>query len=282
MSIKIITDSGSDMMKIKDPNLKCVPLGIRFGEEEYKDDENLSHREFYEKLIETDELPQTSQATPYQWEEAMDEALNNGDEVIVITLSSKLSGTYQSAVLAAQDKENVTVIDSENVTLGQQALVTLALDLVKEGKSAKEITEILEKKKKDIRLVALLDTLEYLKKGGRISKSVALAGGLLNIKPVIAIKDGEVVMLGKARGSKKGNNLLMQEVEKAGGIDFDLPFFVGYTGLDTTLIDKYVVDSKPLYIEHMAAPDVHSVGGAIGTHAGPGAIALAFFANNAQ
>lgn len=276
--IKVITDSGSDMMRWQDEHLVCLPLTVRFGDEEYLDDVNLSHREFYEKLIEQDTLPQTSQITPYAFEEAIDTELEAGNEVILITLSSKLSGTWNSARMAAMDRENVWLVDSENVTIGQKALVSYALQLIREGKTAPEIVTILEQDKKKIRLVALLDTLEYLKKGGRISSAAAIAGGLLNVKPVIAIENGEVVVLGKARGSRKGNNLLMEQIAKAGGIDFSKPFFLGYTGLDTSLIDKYILDSRPVWQDHMAAPEVETVGGAIGTHAGPGAIAVAFFA----
>lgn len=277
MTVTVITDSGSDMMNWPDENLICLPLTIRFGQQEYKDGLTLSHREFYEKLIETDEFPQTAQATPFDYTQAIEKAKERGEEVLIITLSSGLSGTYQSACLAASEFDNVAVVDSKNVTIGQKALVALALRLVQEGKSLNEIKEILEEKAEKLHMVALLDTLEYLKKGGRISSAAAAAGALLNIKPVIDIKDGKVNVVGKARGSKRANNLLAQEIEKAGGIDFDLPFFIGYTGLDTSLIDKYILDSRPIWREHMAAPDVHTVGGAIGTHAGPGAIALAFF-----
>jgi DegV family protein with EDD domain len=278
MSVKIITDSGSDMGRVQDENLEVLPLTIRFGQEEYKDNVTLSHRGFYEKLIETDELPQTSQAAPFEWSEAIERALKDHDEVVLVTLSSKLSGTYQSACLAASEYDNVYVVDSMNATIGQRCLATLGLQLAKKGLSGKEIAEQLDKEKENIHLIALVDTLEYLKRGGRVSGAVAVAGSLLNIKPVVGVQDGKVEVIGKARGSKKGNNLLMQEVDKAGGIDFDRPFFIGYTGLDTSLIDKYIIDSKPLWIDHMAAPEVDTVGGAIGTHVGPGAIAVAFFA----
>lgn len=278
MTVKILTDSGSDMMKLQDDIVSCIPLTIRFDQTEYKDDVDLGHHEFYEKLIEEDVLPQTSQATPYQFSEAIEQAKKEADEVLIITLSSKLSGTHQSAVLAASEFDDVYIVDSENVTLGQKALVCRAKELVKQGKTAKEIAEILNEEKKDIRLVALLDTLEYLKKGGRISGAAATVGTMMNLKPVIAIENGEVVSLGKARGSKKGNNMLREQVAKAGGIDFERPYFVGYTGLDSALADKYVDDSKSLWEADDKRPEVHTVGGAIGTHAGPGAIAVAFFA----
>ena len=146
--------------------------------------------------------------------------------------------------------------------------------------SAKEIAENLEKEKKHIIIVAMLDTLEYLKKGGRISAAVAFAGGVLNIKPVISVDSGEIIMLGKARGSKQGNNLLVQEIEKAGGVDFEKPVLLGYTGLNDTLLKKYVEDSKELWAHAKSDLNVQVIGSVIGTHAGPGAVAVAFFKKN--
>ena len=132
--------------------------------------------------------------------------------------------------------------------------------------------------KKNIRIVAMLDTLEYLKKGGRISKTVAFAGGMLNIKPVVSINDGQIQILGKARGSRQGNNLLVQEITKAGGVDFDKPVLLGYTGLSDLLLKKYVSDSASLWQEHVNDLPVAAIGSVVGTHAGPGAVAVAFFA----
>lgn len=280
MSVKIITDSGSDTGLIKDAGLETVPLTVRFGEEEFQDNVDLSHRAFYERLVESDVLPQTSQPSPALFEDAIQRGLADHDEVLLVLISSKLSGTYQAARLAAQEFENVWLVDSENVAVGEKILVQLALKLARSGRSAAEIAAVLEEKKKDVRLVALLDTLEYLKKGGRISGAVAFAGGVLNIKPVVAVRNGLVELIGKARGSRKGNNLLVQEVEKAGGIDFDLPWELGYTGLDTSLIEKYIQDSKEVLGYENLDISYSTVGGAIGTHAGPGAVAVAFFAKD--
>ena len=152
-----------------------------------------------------------------------------------------------------------------------------ALELLDAGLDAAAIAARLEKEKADIRLVALLDTLEYLKRGGRVSASVALVGGLLAIKPVVGVQVGEVVVLGKARGSKNGNNLLVQEIQKTGGVDFARPYRLGYTGLDDGLLQKYITDSAALWTEHADTLPVGTVGGTIGTHVGPGAIAVAFF-----
>ncbi len=278
MKIRIITDSASDMDASAREGMSILPMAITFGEEEFQDGVNLSHREFYERLVESDELPRTSQVTPYAFEEAFRQAAEAGEQVVAVTMSSKLSGTLESAVTAARGFEgSVYVVDSENVTVGERALVEYALRLRESGMEAREIAEELERSKKRIRLVALLDTLEYLKKGGRVSRLTAFAGGLLSIKPVVAVQDGEVVILGKARGSRQGNNLLVEQIRQAGGVDFSMPYFLGYTGLSDELLRKYIRDSEMIWKENTEQLDISTVGGTIGTHAGPGAIAVAFF-----
>lgn len=276
MSIKFITDSASDMCE-KD-GVTVVPMTITFGNDEYKDGVTLSHREFYEKLIESDELPRTSQVSPYDFETSIGEAVADGSEVIVVTMASGLSGTYQSAVMAADKFDGVYVVDSESVTIGEIILIKYGMQLAKDGCSAAEIVEKLNECKKKIHIIALLDTLEYLKKGGRISKTVAFAGGLLSIKPVVTIQDGAVQVIGKARGSRQGNNLLVEHIEKAGGIDFDMPIMLGYTGLGDELLKKYIEDSRPLWEGHVPSLEYRTIGGTIGTHVGPGVIAVAFYA----
>ena len=280
MSIRIIIDSASDITKEKALalGLYFMPLKTIFGNEEYLDGITMSHQQFYERLIETEELPTTSQIPPYEYEKVFSSILENGDTAICITLSSKLSGSYQSANIAVADYEDkIHIVDSENVCIGEQILILYALKLREEGKSVEEIIDSLNKRKKDIRLIALLDTLEYLKKGGRISPTAAFAGSLLSIKPVIAIENGEVAILGKARGSKNGNNMLMELTGKNGGIDFSMPFTLGYTGLSDSLLLKYIADSEVLYKGKVDKLPISTIGSTIGTHAGPGAIALAFF-----
>ena len=139
------------------------------------------------------------------------------------------------------------------------------------------IRELQGNKKKKIVIVALVDTLEYLKRGGRISKTVAFAGTMLRIKPVISLVEGEIRILGKARGSKMGNNLLIQEIEKSGGVDFGKPVLLGYTGLSDALLVKYIQDSHKLWEKGLNQIRYTSIGSVIGTHVGPGAIAAAFF-----
>ena len=239
---------------------------------------NISSQEFYEKLVESDVLPTTSQPTPYAFEEAFRPHVENGDEVVCITITSKLSGTHQSACIAAEEfPGKVWVVDSNTVAIGESILIAYALELAERGMGAEEISWKLLQKRDKVRVVALLDTLEYLKKGGRISKTVAFAGGLLNIKPVIGVVDGEIKMLGKARGSRQGNNLLVQEIERSGGVDFGKPVMLGYTGLSDALLRKYVADSAALWEGHVESLPSAIIGSVIGTHAGPGAIAVAFF-----
>ncbi|MGN0157350.1 MAG: DegV family protein [Lachnospiraceae bacterium] len=283
MSVRIIIDSACDLSKEKadQMHLDFMPLKTMFGDQEFLDGITISHQEFFERLVESDTLPTTSQIPPYEYEQIFSSVAESGDTAVCITLSSKLSGSYQSACLAASDFEGtVIVVDSENVCIGEQILVLFAARLRDQGKSAQEISDILNESKKHIRLIALLDTLEYLKKGGRISSATAFAGNLLSIKPVVAIENGEVVILGKARGSKNGNNMLMELTDKCGGIDFSLPFCLAYSGLSDALLQKYIKDSESLYQGKVDVLPISTIGSTIGTHAGPGAIAVAFFANN--
>lgn len=277
-NITIITDSASDISQNNNKGVTVLPMTITFGEENYEDGVSLTPDNFYMKLIESSALPKTSQVSPYAFGQAYENSLKSADYVIVITLSSKLSGTYQSACIAADDYDGrVFVIDSENVTVGEQILVDYALSLIDKGIEVNTIVSQLNTMKKRIRLVALLDTLEYLKKGGRISSGAAFLGNVLSIKPVIAIVDGEVSFLGKARGSKQGNNFLIQQVDTYGGIDYSLPVLLGYTGCSTVLMDKYIKDSSSLWEGRIPVPDIIQVGATIGTHIGPGGIAVAFF-----
>ena len=279
MKTRIIVDSTTDLMPEARARVSVVPLTVHFGDEEFIDGVTIDHKTFYEKLVETDVHPTTSQATPASFMAEYEKAAQARESAVVITLSSKLSGTYQSAVIAAGDYENIYVVDSGSVAIGGGILVELALRLLDQGLEAPEIAAQLETEKEKVRIVALLDTLEYLKKGGRISKTVAFAGAVLNIKPVVSVTDGEIQMLGKARGSRMGNNLLVQEIEKAGGVDFSKPVLLGYTGLSDALLLKYIEDSRQLWEAGLDQVRYTSIGSVIGTHAGPGAIAVAFFKN---
>lgn len=278
MNVRMIIDSTADTTPEVSSRVTIVPLTICFGQQEYVHGVDITNTEFYEKLVESDVLPTTSQATPYAFEEVFREAVDAGDTVVAITLSHKLSGTYQSAVVAAAEfPGKVFVVDSGSVAIGAGILAEYGLELIDQGLSAEEIARQLEDQKSRIHVLAMLDTLEYLKKGGRISKTVAFAGELLAIKPVLGLDGGEIKMLGKARGSKQANNLLVKEIQDAGGVDFSRPLLLGYTGLSDVLLQKYIKDSAILWEGNREQLPYTIIGSVVGTHAGPGAVAVAFF-----
>ena len=280
MSVRIITDSASDMSPAEHPALSVLPLSVTFGTDVYMDGVDIDHQRFYEMLVERDELPKTGQVNPYAFSQAIAEARDAGDEAVIIAVGAKLSGTNQSArtALAEAPGGDVYVVDSNNVTLGERVLVEYALRLVDEGQGAAQIAAAVEAVRDRVVVIGLLETLEYLVRGGRLSAAAGAVGTLLNVKPVVAAEDGLIVQLGKARGSKNGRNLLNQKVEKAGGIDFSMPLALGYTGLSDAVLKKYIEDSAALWAGHTEGElPVHTIGATIGTHVGPGAVAVAFF-----
>ena len=279
MNTRIIVDSTANLTPAFQSRVHTVPLTLRFGEEEYIDGVTIDHKTFYEKLIECDVLPTTSQATPDAFMTEFEKAKAAGEAAVVITLSSAFSGTYQSAMIAAEEYENIYVVDSGSAAMGSGILVELAFRMLDAGKTAAEIAAVLEEEKKKIVVVALVDTLEYLKRGGRVSKTLAFAGTVLNIKPVLSVTMGEIHLLGKARGSKMGNNLLVQEIDKAGGIDFTKPVLLGYSGISDALLKKYIEDSRHIWEGNLEEVRYTTVGSVIGTHCGPGAVVVAFFKN---
>lgn len=281
MAVQIVIDSCSDFYRpeAEEKGLTFLPLTVQWEGRTYRDQVDLPPREFYEKLIECSDLPTTGQLTPYDFTEAFRRLTENGDEVVAITLSSKLSGTFQSGMIAAGDfPGKVFVVDSLNATFGEHVLVRYALRLRDAGMGAEEMARELDRAKTRIRLIALVDTLEYLKRGGRISAVTAAAGGLLSIKPVISVVDGEVKVIGKARGSKKANNLLTELITQSGGVNFDMPCALGFSGLDDSMLRKYVEDSAALWQGRADRLPVCAIGAVIGAHVGPGAVGAAFFA----
>ena len=250
MSVQIIVDSTVDMPERMKDRFRIVPLTVHFGAEEYIDGVTIDKHRFYERLVESDELPTTSQATPAAFDAIFSDVVSVGDSAVVVTIASKFSGTYQSACIAAAEYDNIYVVDSKSAAIGSGILAEYALECADKGMDAKTIAETLEKKRDEICLIALLDTLEYLKKGGRISKTVAFAGGLLNIKPVITVVDGEIQVIGKARG---------------------------YSGLSDSYLKKYVEDSRDIWQDKADSLDSTLICSVIGTHTGPGVVAVAFF-----
>ena len=276
MSVRIVIDSTCDLIPEIRDRVKVVPLSISYGDQEYIDGVTINTAEFYEKLVGGNVLPTTSQPTPAAFEEVYEEAVNAGDDVVVITVASKLSGTYQSATIAAEDyPDKVYVVDGRSVAIGTTILVQYTLKLVDEGKSAQEIFDALLSIRSRLRVTAVLDTLDYLHKGGRISKTVAIAGGLLAIKPIISVDTGALAMIGKARGNKQANASMNKEIDKMGGVDFSMPVVLGYTGTSDELLRKYIAESEEFWGGRSFPATI--VGSTVGTHAGPGAVAAAFF-----
>lgn len=278
MSVKIMIDSASDINKqeAKKLGFLFMPIQVRFESEEYLDGVDLLPSEFFNKLDSSKEMPQTSLINSYRWNEAFEEATKNGDEVVAITLSSKISGTYEAAVEASKAFEGkVFIVDSLNAALGERLLGLYALELSKKNLSAKEIASLLNEQKLKIRLYAVIDTLKYLKKGGRISATTAFFGEMLSIKPIVSVIDGKVEVIGKAKGNKKGNQYIISKTEESGGIDFNMPYGVLYSGNDKSNIDKFLEESKSVF--DGSEPTNYCLGCTIGSHIGPGAVGVAFF-----
>ena len=251
-----------------------VPLIVRFGEEEYQDSVTINYQQFYEKLLVCKDLPTSSQPSPDAFAEVYQSVVDAGDEAVVLTISGKLSGTYQSACIAAEDFKGIYVVDSTVAAIGAGVLAQYALQLADQGLDARTIAGKLDEEKGRVRLFAVLDTLEYLKRGGRLSATAAMAGSLLNIKPVITLNDGAIEVAGKARGLRRGNAMMTEQVALAGGVDTDMPMLLGYTGLTDELLQAYVAENADLWSSDVPATPI---GSTIGTHVGPGAYAVAFF-----
>lgn len=277
MSIHIITDSAADLTEENKRRLYAVvPLSVSFGEEVFADGVTLSKDKFYERLEKSKELPRTSQPSPEAFEKVFRKLQEKGDSAVVITISSGLSGTYQSACLAAQKYPNVRVVDSQSVSIGTGVLAEYACSCAEKGMELDELARHLTEKREEIGLIAMVDTLKYLRKGGRISGAAAVAGEVLNIKPVITIKDGKVAILGKARGSRKANNFLIEQIRR-NGVNYSMPILLGFTGQSDELLQNYVRDSSCLWQGHVDHLDSVKLCSVIGTHAGPGAVAVAYF-----
>ena len=276
MSVKIIVDSTVDLTPEQRAQMTAVvPLSVRFGDEEYKDGETITAQEFYEKLAACQELPTTSQPTLAAFEEAYAAATADGSEVVVITIASKLSGTYQSATIAAEEYEGkVFVCDSRNAAIGAGVLAQYALQLAQQGWTGQQILEELMAIRSKIHLYAIVDTLEYLKKGGRLNAAVAAVGGMLNIKPLIYVTEsGEIKVHGMVRGMKKAF-ATMTELSRNDGIDEEKPVLLGYTGTSDDNLQKYLAEYAEAWPQGTSTTHV---GSTIGVHVGPGVVACAFF-----
>lgn len=272
----IITDSASDITEkeAEEMDIRLVWLKTKFSDGDFpmKTEEDFCH--FFDKLAEEKDLPMTSQPSPEEYLEFFEEAKSKGEEVLVLTLSSGLSGTINAANLAKQMSEydKIWIIDSEQAIITQRFLVQKAAELRKEGKNTEDIVKILEDLKKRVTVCGMLDTLTYLRKGGRIPAALAVVGNMLHIKPVIELKDKTLTMLGKARGRAGGMKYLWKEFESY-DIDREEPVYFGYTS-DREIGEKFMMDTVEKY--GLKNYKLYPVGGIIGTHVGPACVAISF------
>lgn len=215
--VKIVTDSVSDLPRdyIEKYDIKVMDLNIIFGEEVYKDRAEISPNEVFERIKNNDEFPKTSQVTPFEFIETFDELTKDSNEVLAILMSSKMSGTYNSAIIAKNElsDRNIEVMDSKGITLGYGLIVIEAAKMAKQGKSIDEIKKRIQAMILNMEYLIVFDTLEYAYKGGRISKSQYVISNFLNIKPIVTMKDGQMVVKDKVRGRKKVINWLMNYIK---------------------------------------------------------------------
>lgn len=279
MSVRIMCDSTADLTpEVKARVSRVIPLTVNFDGVEYIDGVTIDHTEFYRMLLECEKLPTTSQPTPESFREAFQDAVDAGDDVVIITISHHISGTYQSATIAAADfPGRVHVVDSKTLCIAMGIIVEYAVQLAESGKSAQEIVDILTVERDRVHLIAVFDTMKNLVKGGRISRMKGLAGELLGIKPITGTTDGEIKIYGKARGRKMADSMMTKEILKRGGVDFNMPMLLGYTGVDDHVLRNYLETSKDMWQGRMHNLRTALVGIVVGTHAGPNAMAVAFF-----
>ena len=277
MAIQIITDSSADLTpaEAKRLGVEIVSMSIQFGESSYRDGVDLDKAQFYELLTQSKESPSTAQPAPTDFLKPLEAVRAAGDEAVVITLSSALSGTYQSAVIAKDmcDYGPIYVVDSLSATAGVQILVEYACRLRDQGLEAKEIAEKVDAVKGRIRIFAVIDTLEYLRRGGRLSNLQAGLGTVTKLKPVIAVREGAVVVVGKSFGTVAATKQLLKFLSEH-PVDGDFPAFALYSD-DKSRVDDFL----PRLEEQGILPqDLRfcAVGPTIGTHVGPGVVGMAY------
>ena len=277
MAVKLIIDAGSDLTvaQAKELDVTLIPMSVRFGSEEYLSGVDITNEEFYNRLTTEKELPTTSQPTPYAFDEVYQQVVDAGDEAVVLCVSSALSGTYQSACIAADGLEDrIFVVDTRAVSVAEKILLDYAISLRNHGANAQAIAAELEKKKEDVCVFGAVETLEYLIKGGRLSKTAGAVGSVLGIRPILHLVDGALEVAGKARGAKAAIGMTHQFISDI-GIDFTMPCGLGYTGNDPKVLTPFL-EAQNASWSGQDIP-VYNVGSTVGTHTGPGLFLVAFF-----
>ena len=276
--VRIITDSAADFepIELERMQISCIPLKVMFGTTEYEENISLTKNQFYDKMLETGTLPKTSQAAPQVLADLFDEARAAGDEAIYFTLSSSLSGTWQSAMFIQEDLgyPGAYVVDTCNATGGQRMLVEYAVRLRDEGKCAADIVEAVEAMRQRVVLYACINTLEYLYKGGRISHLSYAMGTLAQIKPIIHVdRAGRVDIPAKAMGMRKGMDHLCKYVDSQKP-DPAFPLYVMYT--DDRAAAEALARQLAEHGHTVCESHIIQVGAAIGSHIGPKACGLVY------
>lgn len=276
--VQIITDSAADFepYELEKMNVRCVPFSVTFGNEEYKENINLTKQQFYTLLKEKNDFPNTSQPSSHSFESILKNMKNSGCEAVVISLSSALSGAYQSAVLAKNQLEydECYIIDSLTASGGERILVEQAVKLRDAGKSASEIACFLETLRSRISLYACIDSVDYLYKGGRISRAACTIASVAHIKPIIhVLRDGSIDMAAKSLGIKRTMDFIKKILDKYPP-DKDFPFYVLYTG--NKKCGKILAEYFEKTDYEIPDANIIDVGAAIGSHIGPNAFGIAY------
>lgn len=277
MGIKILTDSVADIPNeiVVSLDIEVLPLTVNFEDGSYKDGVEITREEFYKKLSMVKKIPTTSQVTPGEFINVFQSLTSSGDEVIAILLSSKLSGTYSSAVTAKEHLKNdrITVIDSKYVAFAEGLMVIEAARMAKKGCSKSEIIDRVAYMRENLECKFIIDDIEYLKKGGRLTTGQALIGKLLNIKPILTMEEGRLVFHDKVRGKKKAIKWILDLISEN---NYNLEEKT--VGLFHSDCHEFLIDLQKELNSNFKVKEIieSNVGAVVGSHAGPGCIAIAF------
>ncbi|MDM8534502.1 DegV family protein [Clostridiaceae bacterium HSG29] len=277
MKIKIITDSVSDIpRKIqKELNIDVVPLSVNFGNDTYYDGVDLTNEEFFRKLKNADKLPTTSQVSPGEFKNVFEENLKEYDQIICITMSKKMSGTFEAAGIAKEllNTDDIKIIDSKAISFGYGLIVIDAARNVQNGLEYNEIIKNINYNVENLVNLFIVDTLEYLQKGGRLSATEAIIGNVLKIKPILTIKEGKLTSMDKVRGRKKAMNYIIEYLEY-NKYDFKNKTVGFFHAEDEKYLENFIseINEKNQIGEILKS----EVGTVVGTHSGPGCIAITF------
>jgi DegV family protein with EDD domain len=272
--VRIVTDSTADLTKEQQQaaGITVVPLNVHFGDQVFRDHVDLTADEFFRRLKASAQLPRTSQPAVGVFEEAYRTLRQNGDEIVSVHLSSKVSGTYNSALMAAKgvDETAIEVVDSLSTSMALGFIALEGARLARAGKDRASIAERLRGLVPKARVICVVDTLTYLERGGRIGKARALLGSLLNVKPILQLKDGEVVPVGRARGRPQALSRLVELLERDGHVS-QLAIMHGSAPADAEQLRERVAASYP-------GLDIllTEIGAVLGTHTGPGVIGFTY------